>query len=141
MEKARSLAPVLIGRGTVSNPRDMLRTLETLEHLTYRFVADGNTIDEGRAALVKLMLDDESSTLLVNGCLFLNVGSFRFLDFEPLGGGKWRFVLHGDGTTLELTSEPDADDAEGRRSAGLLNEDAAPGFEALMLLDDDEDEE
>ena len=55
---------------------------------------------EGRAALVKLMADPESATLVVNGCLFLNVLSFRYLDFEQLAEERWRFMLLGDGSTL-----------------------------------------
>ena len=96
MDHRDSLAPCLISKGTVSHPRDMLRALETLENLDYRYVVAGELIEEGRAALVKLMADPESATLIVNGCLFLNVSSFRYLDFEQAADERWRFVLHGD---------------------------------------------
>ncbi len=143
MDPDRSLAPCLVGRGTVTGVRDMLRALETLENLEYRYLAHGEVIDEGRAALVKLMADPESATLIVNGCLFLNVMSFRYLDFEPSTAESWRFVLHGDASTLELVSLPETEESESENSKRphLLSEETLPDFESLILLDDDEDDE
>lgn len=142
MDPHRDLAPCLIGRGTLTNPRDMLRALETLESLDYRFLADGDVIDEGRAALVKLMADPESSTLVVNGCLFLNVMSFRYLDFEPAAEDRWHFVLYGDGTTLELVSIPEPENGEEiDKRPHLLSDETVPDFESLIALDDEDDEE
>jgi hypothetical protein len=142
MSNDNNLAPCLIGRGTLGNPRDMLRALETLENLDYRFTAHGEVVDEGRAALVKLMADPESATLVVNGCLFLNVLSFRYLDFEPAPENRWRFMLHGDGSNLELVSVPESEeDAANASRPHLLSEEVAPDFESLIALDDEDDEE
>jgi len=118
----------------------MLRVLETIESLEYRFSVHGEVMHEGNAALVKLMADSESATLVVNGCVFLNVASFRYLDFEQEAEGAWRFVLHGDGSTLELTALPEAEETESTRPH-LLSEEMPPDFDALIALDDDEDEE
>jgi hypothetical protein len=119
----------------------MLRVLETLENVSYRYVVEGSAVDEGLAQLVKLMADPESATLIVNGCLFLNVASFRYLDFERDTDSVWRFVLHADGGRIELEALPDTEsDSELSRPHLLLEEDV-PGFESLMLLDDEEDEE
>ncbi len=143
MEQSRPLAPCLVGRGTLSNHRDMLRALETIESLEYRFVVHGEVIDTGQAALVKLMVDQDSSTLVVNGCLFLNVASFRYLDFERLSPDRWLFVLHGDDTVLELISVPEEEDDDRRepRRPHLLLEEEVSDFESLIILDDEDDEE
>ena len=142
MDPDRSLAPCLVGTGTLTGPRDMLRALETLENLEYRYLAHGEVIDEGRASLVKLMADPESATLIVNGCLFLNVMSFRYLDFEPVAEESWRFTLHGDGSTLVLTSVPEAEEeAEQAKRPHLLSEETVPDFESLIALDEEDDEE
>ena len=142
MNRDHNLAPLLIGRGTLANPRDMLRALETLENLEYRFLAHGDVIEEGRAALVKLMADPESATLIVNGCLFLNVMSFRYLDFEQVAEERWRFHLHGDGSDLELISVPDSEEeVTGPGRPHLLSEETIPDFESLIALDDEDDEE
>lgn len=142
MESRRPLAPCLIGRGTLSNFRDMLRALETLETVEYSYIVDDEVAHEGRAALVKLMADPESSTLIVNGCLFLNVASFRYLDFEPVAEDSWGFTLHGEGATLRLVSVQDESDEEGGPvRPALLAYDEAPDFESLILLDDEDDEE
>lgn len=141
MESNRPLAPCLVGRGTVSNFRDMLRALETLENLDYRYAVHGELVDEGRAALVKLMADSESSTMVVNGCLFLNVASFRFLDFETDAEGRWLFTLHGDGSRLELTALPDSgEDCETARPH-LLAEEDVPDLDVLLALEDDDEDE
>lgn len=140
MDNTRPLAPCLIGRGTVSDFRDMLRALETLENVEYRFVVHGEEMETGSAALVKLMADQQSSTMIVNGCLFLNVASFSYLDFEPAHDDRWLFRLHGDGAILELTSQPEADEAE-RNRPHLLSEEEAPDFSSLILLDDEDDED
>ena len=144
MESKRQLAPCLVGRGTLSNFRDMLRALETLENVEYRFVVDGDVVDEGQAQLVKLMADPESATLVVNGCLFLNVASFRYLDFEPAEEERWRFVLHGDDMVLELIALPEEDESgeEGEsRRPHLLMAEEMQDFESLILLDDEDDED
>jgi hypothetical protein len=142
MDAKNNLAPCLIGRGTLTSPRDMLRALETLENLEYRFVVHGDTVSQGKSALVKLMADPESSTLVVNGCLFLNVLSFSYLDFEQDAEDRWTFTLHGDGSRLELVALPEAEDepaAAGRPH--LLSEETVPDFESLMALDDEDEED
>lgn len=141
MDPMRPLAPCLIGRGTLGNYRDMLRALETLENVEYRFLVHGDLVDEGRTALVKLMADPESSTLIVNGCLFLNVTSFRYLDFEQDAEKRWRFVLHGDSTSLEMIAIPETDEDGESSRPHLLSEEIVPDFGSLIALDDDEDEE
>ena len=142
MDHQRPLAPCLISRGTVTNARDMLRALETIESLDYRYLVGDELIEEGRAALVKLMADPESATLVVNGCLFLNVASFRFLDFEQAAEDRWRFVLHGDGSLLELLSVPETEDAEEAvKRPHLLSEEAVGDFGSLIVIDDEDDED
>ena len=142
MDPHRTLAPCLVGKGTVANPRDMLRALETLENLEYRYLVHGEIIDEGKAALVKLMADPESATLVVNSCLFLNVASFRYLDFEQNTDATWGFRLHGDGSLLELVSAPETEEEdEAAKRPHLLSEAEIPDFEMLIALDDEDDED
>jgi hypothetical protein len=142
MDSSHQLAPCLISKGTLSHPRDMLRALETLENLDYRYIVTGELIEEGQAALVKLMADPESATLIVNGCLFLNVASFRYLDFAQIADQRWSFVLHGDSSRLELVSIPETEtEEENSRRPHLLSEETVPDFESLIALDDEDDED
>ena len=120
----------------------MLRTLETLENLEYRYLVLGEEVDSGRAALVKLMADPDSATLVVNGCLFLNVSSFRYLDFERGPADNWLFELHGDESVLELVSVPEADDDPTlTKRPHLLSEEIIPDFESLLALDEDDEDD
>lgn len=138
MEQNRPLAPCFIGSGTLVNPRDMLRALETLEAVDYSYEVDGATVSEGASTLVKLMLDHESATMVVNGCLFLNVASFQYLDFAT-EDEHCVVRLFGDGTTLTLRADTERDLVEVPRGQLRLLEEAA--FDASFVLSDDEDDD
>ena len=137
MDPIRPLAPCLIGSGTLTHPRDMVRALETLESLDYTYEIDGSAVSEGRATLVKLMADTESATIAVNGCLFLNVASFRYLDFATEEDGSCLMRLFGDGTVLTLEGGPDG--ASLPKGQLRLLEENAFELESYVFEDDDED--
>jgi len=142
MNPTRPLAPCLINSGTVAHPRDMLRALETLETLDLSWEVEGRLVAESRATLVKLMFDPESATMAVNGCLFLNVASFRYLDFEQYANERWKITLHGDASTLTLVTVPETEEERAlEQRPHLLLEEGAADFETFVTLDDEEDEE
>jgi hypothetical protein len=138
------LASCLVHNGTVSGPRDMIRALETVEGLTYRQMLDGEPVAVGRATLVKLMAEPAASTILVNGCLFLNVLSFRYLNFETDADGGVLFRLVADGgMRLELVpveEEDEATAAPNPRAARLMEAESFDPDAYAMLDDDDEDD-
>ena len=141
MERPRQLAPSFIGSGTLATPRDMLRALESLETVDLLWEVEGRNVAEGQFTLVKLMFDPDSATMAVNGCLFLNVASFRYLDFEQMPCGRWRFHLHGDASQLSLITVPDSEDERPVERPHLLLEQADADFESFVTLDEDDDEE
>lgn len=121
----------------------MIRALDTLETVDYRYEVDGQTLEHGEAILVKLMADFSSASMIVNGCIFLNVSSFRFLDFAT-DNGITVVRLHGDGTVLELRANPERDAAAAtdvRREQLRLLEGSAYGLESVVTVDDEEDED
>lgn len=139
MRQQRELAPCLIGTGTVTELRDMIRALETVETFEYSYVVDGQSMNTGRATLVKLMADPDSSTMLVNGCLFLNVASFRYLTFEEIGENETVFTLVGDGVQLEMrvTEEPQQRE---QHAATLVMERSVDAALRARFEDDEDDE-
>jgi hypothetical protein len=143
VERRNELASCLIHNGTLAGPRDMIRALETVEGLTYRQILDGETMAEGRATLVKLMAEPGAATLLVNGCLFLNVLSFRYLTFETDAEDRVVFRLFGDGMMLELVPVEDEDEAvapANPRAARLIETESFDPDAYAMLDEDDEDD-
>ncbi len=134
-QRSEPLAPCFIERGTVTEHIDMMRALDTVEALRFRQLVDGDVVADGEATLVKLSADD-TSTMLVNGCLFLNVASFRYLTFENTGDGGCRFELIREGMSLviEPRDEPRTDDTDApvRRSA-------VRPFDAFVVADEDDD--
>ncbi|MCX8007379.1 MAG: hypothetical protein N3B11_04595 [Coriobacteriia bacterium] len=139
MRQQRELAPCLIGTGTVSELRDMVRALETVETFEYAYVVDGQPMNTGRATLVKIMADPDSSTMLVNGCLFLNVASFRYLTFEEVSADETVFTLVGDGVTLEMRVTEEPQQREQRAMSRIMEESYDIALRARF--DDDEDDD
>ncbi len=140
MESARRLAPCFIDRGTISDPRDMLRALETLESVEYAYEVDGSVVTKGVATLVKLMADPVSATLVINGCLFVNVTSFRYLDFESLAEEGCSVRLCGDGAALSLRTVPDA--GSGMTPGQLrLMEECEFDLTSFVTADDEDDDD
>jgi len=143
MEGRSDLASCLVHDGTVVSPRDMVRALETIECLTYRQIVDGEVMAEGRATLVKITAEPDGSTILVNGCLFANVLSFRYISFHTGDDGICRFDLIGDGMTLEVTpvEDEEADGSAPTPRAMRLLEAEAFDPESYVVLDDEDDED
>jgi hypothetical protein len=141
MQSPHPVPPLLVANGTLTHQRDMVRALETIETFAYRYVVDGDTIAEGKASLVRIMADDESASVLVNGCMFLNVASFQYLNFQTDETGQTRFELFVNGAMLEMTplDEPEMR-ATGRRVIRLMEE---GGFDtgSIVSIDDEDDED
>lgn len=141
MESPRQLPPLLVGDGTLTNPRDMVRALETIETFSYRYVVDGEELASGRATLVRIMLDDSSASTLVNGCCFLNVTSFVYLNFRTDAEGQAHFELFADGAVFEMTPLDEPELRSGQRQViRLMDESVFEGSSFVSLDDEDEDD-
>ncbi len=141
MQRNRRLAPCFIGSGTVSNPRDMIRVLETLESLHFIYTVDDDTVAAGEATLVKIMADTDSATMAVNGCLFVNVASFRYLDFETTDDDICVVNLRGDGTALSLLAVRDTESSGISAGQMRLIEESEFEFSTFVVAEEEEDEE
>ncbi|MHB8762631.1 MAG: hypothetical protein ACYC6J_09690 [Coriobacteriia bacterium] len=139
MDSPRQLPPLLVGDGTLTNPRDMVRALETVESFAYRYVVDGEEITSGRATLVRIMLDDFSASTLVNGCLFLNVASFTYLNFRTSAEGQTVFELFTEGAILEMTPLDEPELRAGQRQVIRLMDESV--FEGTFVSLEDEDDD
>ncbi len=135
IQRDHPLAPCFIERGTITEHIDMMRALDTVEGLRFRQVVDGDLVAEGEATLVKLSADD-TSTMLVNGCLFVNVASFRYLTFENTSEGACRFELVREGMslTIEPRDEPRTDDVDPAVRRSVIRP-----FDAFVVADDEDD--
>ncbi|MBF4509877.1 MAG: hypothetical protein ISP10_05330 [Aeromicrobium sp.] len=137
----RPLPPLLVGNGTLTNPRDMVRALETVETFAYRYLVDGELITEGKATLVRIMADDESASVLVNSCMFLNVASFQYLNFHTDETGQARLDLFVEGALLEITPLDEPELRTGQRQVIRLMEESVFDANSIVSLDDDDEDE
>lgn len=141
MDSPRQLPPVMVGDGTLTHARDMVRALETVETFTYRYLVDGDLISEGRATLVRIMADTDSASVLVNGCMFLNVTSFQYLNFRTDAQGQARFDLYVEGAVLEITPLDEPEIRTGQRQVIRMMEESVFDANSIVLLDDEDDED
>ena len=135
------LPPLLVGDGTLTSPRDMARALETVETFAYRYTVDGDQIAEGKATLVRIVADDESASLLVNGCMFLNVASFQYVNFHTTEDGDTRFELFVEGAVLEMTPLDEPDVRSGQRQVIRLIDESVFDAGSIVSLDDEEEDD
>ncbi|MDZ4654920.1 MAG: hypothetical protein U1F44_03505 [Coriobacteriia bacterium] len=140
MDSHHNLTPCLVDTGTLTHPRDMVRAMETVEALDYTYTVDSEPISAGRVALVKIMADPESSTILVNGCLFLNVMSFTYLNFGTDEDGNSHFELHADGVVLRITPVDEPVTPSSGRPIIRLMEDGTFDAQSFVALDDEDEE-
>ena len=141
MHVTRPLPPLHVGNGTLTNPRDMVRALETVETFAYRYLVDGELITEGKATLVRIMADDESASVLVNSCMFLNVASFQYLNFHTDETGQARLDLFVEGALLEITPLDEPELRTGQRQVIRLMEESVFDANSIVSLDDDDEDE
>lgn len=137
-------APCIVNEGTLINKKDMVRALETLENVKYVYSVDGDVFSQGDGVVVKVFSSRETSTLVVNGCIFLNVLSFDYLRFSPHKKGLTKIELVEETKILRLVPmEEDAKklirsnrDFMGSNHFGLDDE-PAHLFDELAEEDDD----
>jgi capsular polysaccharide biosynthesis protein len=119
----------------------MVRALETVETFAYTYRVDGELITEGKATLVRIMADEESASVLVNGCMFLNVSSFQYLNFHTDVQGQSRIELFIEGAVLEVTPLDEPEIRGNQRQVIRLMEESVFGASSIVSLDDDDDED
>jgi len=141
MEPRNALPPIFIGSGTLTHSRDMVRALETIESFTYRYLVDGAEMAAGRATLVRIIIDDVSATTLVNGCLFLNVSSLTYLNFDTDAEGQAHFELFSDGSVLEITPIDEPEVRTDQRQVIRMMEESVFGDTSYASLDDDDEDD
>lgn len=100
-------APCIVNEGILINKKDMLRALETLESVKYAYIVDDNVISQGEGVVVKVFSSQDTSTLVINGCLFLNIHSFNYLRFYAQDNGLTTIELVEDAKILQLISIED----------------------------------
>lgn len=141
MERPQPRPPLLIRDGTLTNPRDIVRALETIDSFAYRYLVDGEEIATGRGTLVRIMYDDFSATTLVNGCLFLNVASFMYMNFSSDPDGRTHLSLFTEGAVFEIVPTDDPETRSNQRQVIRMLEEGVFDDSSFVSLDDDEDDD
>ncbi len=114
----RNRAPLIIDEGTLLRKNDIVRALETLDAVTYRYIVDDEPVASGSGWVVRIYHGTDAATLVVNDCLFLNANSFDYAKFTRNDAGRTVIELHAD--TKLLVLEP-RDDEDAARMARLIN--------------------
>lgn len=139
--KNEQLAPCIICEGTIYHKKDMLRALETFENLRYEYVVDGRPVAQGKGILLKVFASKNSATLIINNNIFVNVLSFRYLNFRTRSDGQTEIELMADSRNLKLISvDEDVKPFKSNRES-LPTVDQFDDEETFALLEDGESDE
>ncbi|NJN32576.1 MAG: hypothetical protein HC824_20780 [Synechococcales cyanobacterium RM1_1_8] len=79
------VAPCIVDRGIVYQKQDMHCLLADLTRVRYQQFQDGELISQGEGYVKRVFADCQSSTLVANHSLYLNVESFDYLELNSVG--------------------------------------------------------
>lgn len=102
LNEPKKCAPCIVSEGILLNKKDMLRALDTLENVIYYDVLDEKVISSGKGLVVKVFSSRDSSTIVLNETLFINVNSFKYLTFNIDEEGRTALELVNDSRILRL---------------------------------------
>ena len=71
--------PCIIDAGILVNKRDIQRLLGDLSRVKYIFFQDGEIVRHGEGCVVEVFHEGTSATMIANGSIYINVGSFDCL--------------------------------------------------------------
>ncbi len=71
--------PCIIDAGILVNKRDIQRLLGDLSRVKYVFFQGGEMISYGEGCVVEVFYEGTSATMIANGSIYINVGSFDCL--------------------------------------------------------------
>lgn len=101
----RKKPPVLIGEATLTRPSDIYSVLLTINSASYRFYVGGELMSSGWGWVITTgMVDDESSTIITDRFIFINVRSFDYATFRVLESNRLELKLYSDDMVLSLIS-------------------------------------
>jgi hypothetical protein len=118
LNEPKKCAPCIVNEGILLNKKDMLRALDTLENVIYYDVLDEKVISSGKGLVVKVFSSRDSSTIVLNETLFINVNSFKYLTFNVDEEGKTALELINDSRILRLI--PCNEEPEQKQSNRLI---------------------
>lgn len=102
LNEPKKCAPCIVTEGVLLNKKDMLRALDTLENVIYYDIVDKKLISSGKGLVVKIFSSRDSSTIVLNESLFINVNSFKYLTFNVDEEGRTVLELINDTRVLKL---------------------------------------
>ncbi len=89
--------PCVVDRGIVVNKKDMHRLLSDLTCVEYVHIIEGQVHSCGKGCIVEVFNEPNSSTLVANRGLYLNLHSFDYLELNQSPAGKAYFdLVQGD---------------------------------------------
>ena len=71
--------PCIVDAGILVNKRDIQRLLGDLSRVKYIFFQDGEMVNHGEGCVVEVFHESTSATMIANGSIYINVGSFDCL--------------------------------------------------------------
>lgn len=74
--------PMIINKGIIYNPKDILRILRDLGSISYEQIIDNEIKQTGKAYIVSVVSNKNSANMIVNRRAYLNINGFEYLDIN-----------------------------------------------------------
>jgi hypothetical protein len=78
----RNNIPMIINKGIIYNPKDIMRVLGDLSHIFYEQIIDNEIKQEGEAYIVSVVASRNSANMIVNKKAYLNINGFEYLEID-----------------------------------------------------------
>jgi hypothetical protein len=95
-------APCIVDVGTIVDKRDMQRILADVSRVQYQYFRGDQVIRSGEGCILEVFSDPQSSTLVANQAIYINVLSFDYLELSQMPDGQSCFDLIQEEMSLRL---------------------------------------
>jgi hypothetical protein len=74
--------PMIINKGIIYNPKDIMRILRDLGHIFYEQIIDNKIKQKGEAYIVSVVANKNSANMIINKKAYLNINGFEYLEID-----------------------------------------------------------
>ena len=135
-------APCIVHEGILASRLDMKRVLADLCNVRYAYQTEDDAPYEGEGYIMDVFAHPQSSTIVANHAIYINLLSFDYLQIARPPGDETRFTLVGEGRRLQLVplSNPMKEQSDRTLQVSALEAVVAEVLSAKLdaQMDDDE---
>ncbi|GIW22111.1 MAG: hypothetical protein KatS3mg068_1118 [Candidatus Sericytochromatia bacterium] len=141
--------PMIINKGIIYNPKDILKILRDLGAVNYEQIVNGEIVQSGKAYIVSVVMNKNSANIIVNKKAYLNINGFEYLNIDTTEE-ETILDLHNDFGILRLRVSNNIESENNNQLPELISPQSIKYFNSqnyddedifVEIIDDDNDED